>query len=276
MSSLTSREKAKLEKLFDMSSGYVLDYSDSTIATFFYAVADIDIHADKYCSNGSSKAKKLREFWRLEDDYVVGKTIKEMVDELEEKDLLSTTPYPSIVAEEEQKTQALIIECKGISERLMSGKINFDNLKSSASIFDASYLLEQVKRIEKAVDTDPALAIGTAKELVETCCKTILSERGLKFSPSADIPTLTKATFKELKLVPEGIPEQARGSDVIKRILSNLGTIGNGLAELRGLYGTGHGKDGKTSGLTSRHAKLAVGAATTLAVFLFDTHTETK
>jgi hypothetical protein len=67
----------------------------------------------------------------------------------------------------------------------------------------------------------------------------------------------------------------SRGSDIIKRLLSNLGTIGNGLAELRGLYGTGHGKHAKTGGLTARHAKLAVGAATTLATFLFDTHKDT-
>ena len=56
----------------------------------------------------------------------------------------------------------------------------------------------------------------------------------------------------------------------------NLGTIGNGLVELRGLYGTGHGKHGTATGLSARHAKLAVGAASTLTVFLFATHTETK
>lgn len=88
--------------------------------------------------------------------------------------------------------------------------------------------------------------------------------------------TLTKETMKELKLVPDGVPDAARGSDVIKRLLSNLGTIGNGLAELRGLYGTGHGKHGKSSGLRARHAKLAVGAASALATFLFETHMETK
>jgi hypothetical protein len=48
------------------------------------------------------------------------------------------------------------------------------------------------------------------------------------------------------------------------------------LAELRGLYGTGHGKDGKTQGVKPRHAKLAVGAAATLTTFLFETHKETK
>lgn len=76
-------------------------------------------------------------------------------------------------------------------------------------------------------------------------------------------------------LVPEGVSEAARGGDVIRRILQNLGAIGNGLAELRGLYGTGHGREGIATGLDARHSKLAVGAASTLVSFLFDTHKET-
>lgn len=63
---------------------------------------------------------------------------------------------------------------------------------------------------------------------------------------------------------------------MIKRLLSNHSTVGHGLAELRGLYGTGHGQHGSTAELSTRHAKLAVGAASTLAVFLFETHEATK
>jgi hypothetical protein len=40
--------------------------------------------------------------------------------------------------------------------------------------------------------------------------------------------------------------------------------------------GTGHGQHGSASGLTARHARLAVGAASTLTVFLFETHEATK
>jgi len=69
-----------------------------------------------------------------------------------------------------------------------------------------------------------------------------------------------------LKLIPEGIPDTARGAEVIKCLLSNLGMIGNGLAELRGLYGTGHGKHGTATGLGVRHAKLAVGPAATVII----------
>jgi hypothetical protein len=130
--------------------------------------------------------------------------------------------------------------------------------------------------MDEAVEKDPALAIGTAKELIETCCKSILAERGKPVAGTPDMPQLTKETLRELKLVPEGVSDETRGADIIRRLLQNLGTIGNNLAELRGLYGTGHGKDGRTKGLAPRHAKLAVGAAATLAVFLFETHMEVK
>ena len=274
MSSLTDREKARLEKLFVMGGGYVLHFSDSTIATFFYDVVGIDIHDEKYCGKGTSKAKKLREFWRLENDYIVGQITEAMIEESEEKLFASPGFFSDSSLETENKQ--LVEDCKAIVTRLLSGQVNLDHLKSTASSFDAKHLAEQIRRIENSINDDPALAIGTAKELVETCCKTILSERGKPVTGTPDIPKLTKATLKELKLVPEDIHEQSRGSDVIKRLLSNLATIANGLAELRGLYGTGHGKDGKSGGLSRRHAKLAVGAASTLATFLFDTHEETK
>ena len=165
-----------------------------------------------------------------------------------------------------------------IGGRIVSGAgiPSLASIKDAATVFDAKHMAEQIRRMESAVETDPSLAIGTAKELIETCCKTILSERGVPVPSTPDVPTLTKATLKELKLVPDEIPDARRGADVIKRLLSNLGTIGNGLAELRGLYGTGHGKHGSASGLSPRHAKLAVGAAATLTVFLFETHKETK
>ena len=157
-----------------------------------------------------------------------------------------------------------------------SGMPSLDDIKETAAAFDAKHLADQIRRIEQSIETDPALAIGTAKELVETCCRTIMAERGKPVTGLPDIPTLTKVTLKELKLVPDGIPDQAKGSDIMKRLLSNLATIGQGLAEVRNLYGSGHGRDGKTQAIKPRHAKLAVGAATTLVTFLFETHKETK
>jgi hypothetical protein len=147
--------------------------------------------------------------------------------------------------------------------------------KAIAQAFDASHLHEQIQRIEGSIDTDPALAIGTAKELTETCFKTILRERGIEHTPKEDLLQLGKKVFKALKLVPDDVPDSAKGAETVKRVLSNLSTVVQGLAEIRGLYGTGHGKDGRARGLQPRHARLAVGAASALVTFLFQTHLET-
>ena len=139
---------------------------------------------------------------------------------------------------------------------------------------DPGYVAQQITRMEASVGNDPALAIGTAKELVETCCKTILTVRGIVFSRSADLPELVKLTIKELALAPSDIPDSAKAAETVKRLLNNLATITQGVAELRNQYGTGHGKAAGSKGLGPRHAKLAVGAASTLAVFLAETHNE--
>lgn len=265
MSSLTAMDRNLLEKFLNMEGGYVLNFSDRTMEEFFVESIGIDIHDKEFTTIGTSKANKMRAFWKLQPDHVVGKLLTDLIaydesihDQRDEEDVSRTN------------------KCREIATRLLAGTPRLDSLKMHAKALDANHLAEQIRRLEASIATDPSLAIGTAKELIETCCKTILAERGVTISGTADVSTLTKETLKALKLVPEGIPEAVRGADVIKRLLSNLGTIGNGLAELRGLYGTGHGKHGSASGLGARHAKLAVGAAATLAIFLFETHTETK
>jgi hypothetical protein len=265
MSSLQMIDRRNLEVFLGMSSGYVLNFSDSTFGEFVFENTGLEIHSDRYTNEGTSKAKKLRAFWKLESDHMVGKLLLALIDYGVS---LKDTPTP--------QAKELANRCRQIATRLLAGRPSLTPLKEQARALNANHLAEQIRRLESSVEVDPSLAIGTAKELIETCCKTILAERGKPVAGTPDISTLTKETLKELKLVPEGISDAVRGADVIKRLLSNLGTIGNGLAELRGLYGTGHGKHGTTTGLGPRHAKLAVGAAATLTIFLFETHKETK
>lgn len=265
MSALSISDRHNLERLFGMSSGYVLNFSDRTFGEFISEAVGLDIHDEKYSTDGVSKAKKLRTFWKVEPNHTVGKLLLALI----EYDVsLNATHDAEAIAHAEK--------CRQIATRLLGGGPSLSPLMEHAKVMNANHLAEQIRRLEASVETDPSLAIGTAKELIETCCKTILAERGKPVSGTPDVSTLTKLTLKELKLVPEGVPDAVRGADVIKRLLSNLGTIGNGLAELRGLYGTGHGKHGSATGLSPRHAKLAVGAAATLTVFLFETHMETK
>lgn len=144
--------------------------------------------------------------------------------------------------------------------------------RNVADSLDAGWMAKEIERLENGIDRDPALAIGTAKELVETCCKTILTNRGVAFSKSDDLGDLTKKLTKELQLVPEGVSEEAKGAENIRLILRNLTQLANNLAQLRGLYGTGHGRDGNHRGLQPRHARLAVASAVAFIDFVSETY----
>jgi hypothetical protein len=158
--------------------------------------------------------------------------------------------------------------------RIVEGSPALGAVRPLIDVLNAEYVTQQITRMEASVVSDPELAIGTAKEFVETICKTILCECGEAASGSVDLPQLVKQVREKLDLLPQNIPERVKGAETVKRVLSNLGTVAQGLAELRGLYGSGHGKDAKVKGLQPRHARLAVGAACTLAVFLFETYQE--
>lgn len=144
--------------------------------------------------------------------------------------------------------------------------------KTVAEALSAGWMAKEIERLENSIDSDPALAIGTAKELVETCCKSILTKRGVTFSKSEGLGDLTKKLTKELQLVPEGISDESKGADNIRLILRNLTQIANNLAELRGLYGTGHGRDGQHRGLQPRHARLAAASAVAFIDFVAETY----
>ena len=141
-----------------------------------------------------------------------------------------------------------------------------------ANVLDANWMQREIERVENAIDSDPALAIGTSKELVESCCKTILKKSGIPFNKSDDLPKLTKALTQALKLVPDDIRDKAKGADKIKLILGNLSALTHYIAELRGLYGTGHGRDGKHRSLHPPHARLVFASAVAFIDFVTETY----
>ena len=79
MSDLNLTECRKLERIFCMGDGYVLNFSDRTFRAFFDEHTSVDIDADKYREQGNSKAKRLRAFWSKDGNHVVGKVIAEMI-----------------------------------------------------------------------------------------------------------------------------------------------------------------------------------------------------
>lgn len=149
-------------------------------------------------------------------------------------------------------------------------------IESLAKVTDPSAIREQMDRIRRAANDDPALAIGTAKELIESTAKVILLELGHHVDNKADLPELARAAQLALGLHPSaGAGSGPDTSEGIKRILGAVTTIANGLAELRNRgHGTGHGPATARVGLRPRHAHLAVNASITWCQLMLDTLTD--
>ena len=77
---------------------------------------------------------------------------------------------------------------------------------------------------------------------------------------------------KTSQITRRDISNKAKAAKSIRQFLGSLSAVVQGIAEVRNEYGSGHGKDSQFKGLQPRHAKLAVGAASTLAIYLLETH----
>lgn len=131
-------------------------------------------------------------------------------------------------------------------------------------------LLEHLARIEAGISADPAAAIASAKELVESACKFVLDDYSVTYERRASLPDLYKAVAKELGLSREAVPQSARGSAAAQRVLQNLMTAVQGLAELRNELGLGHGRTAPSPAL-ARHARLAANSARAVVEFVLET-----
>lgn len=150
-----------------------------------------------------------------------------------------------------------------------------EHLKEIAEVTGSTHIQQEIVRMESAVDSDPDLAIGTAKELLESMCKTILNERGKKYDEkNDDLPKLVYLTVSELRSGETSFGKETE--EMLKKIFGSLSTLVQTIGELRNLHGTGHGKDGKKASAPHEYAILAENSASTIAFFLYRLHEKTK
>lgn len=108
MADLSFIEKRNLEQLFQMEGGYVLSFSNRTFRDFIIDSVERDIDSSQYQSDDSnSKAKRLRRFWALEPNHIVGKLTTDLIDMVKADDM-------------QDAPQSLIEKCEQIGERLLS------------------------------------------------------------------------------------------------------------------------------------------------------------
>jgi hypothetical protein len=129
---------------------------------------------------------------------------------------------------------------------------------------------QHLERIAANIERDPAAAVGSAKELVESVCKFVLEDYCLSYERTESLLDLYKKAAKALKLNREAVPGSAKGSEAAQKVLQNLATTVQSLAELRNELGLGHGKT-RPSPAFARHARLAFNASRAVSEFLLET-----
>ena len=119
---------------------------------------------------------------------------------------------------------------------------------------DPAVVEEHLRRITDNISADPAATIGSSEELVELVCKFILADYSVAYTKSDDLLDLYKKVAAELKPSRESGPTSTKGSAAAHRVLQNLATSVQSLAELRNELGGGHGRT-TLSPAYGRHAR---------------------
>lgn len=121
MSSLKYTDRIRLEKFLEMSGGYVCDFSDRTFRDFIMEATGIDVYSVGYEDGGTSKANRLRTFWKKEDDLVIANLLKEII---EYQKVRKQTSGKELAVTDE----VLYKECTAIAAKLLGSNLVMDEI----------------------------------------------------------------------------------------------------------------------------------------------------
>ncbi len=253
---LTITERNTVSKLFN-KGGYVLNFSTDRFNDFTFECVGIKLCEHYRLSKGASLEKYLV-------DYPAKKAVLLVKALLEYAQ--STDDFFYV-----QNVNAVDF-CNKMIAKYESMGVDIP------SAFAISYreLQDTYQEMFALVEKNPTDAIGKAKELIESCCKTVLEKEGIAYSHTDDMGDLIKKVIDDLKLNPDDIPSDSKGITAIKALLGNLRAIASSMATIRNEYGSGHGKSGSYKGLEPRHARLAVHSSITLVDFIWETYLSQK
>ncbi|WP_198021223.1 abortive infection family protein [Prevotella sp. RM4] len=241
--------------------GYVLNFSTPEFDSFTKKIVNIGL-----CSRyGLSKGKSLECFVDDGTEAEVIKLFNALMDHYEMQ--------PEYIKEinGNDKWNSLYKKCKEILSRVASEPtILIEHAEHLKEKFSSDFLTSEIDLMYKMQKDNPTEAIGKAKELIESCCETILEKSGIPLNKDWKLNNLVDETMKLLEITPKYIPDTVKEANAIKGLLGSLKGIASQIAIIRNAYGSGHGKSASYKGLQERHAKLAIGSSITLVNFLWD------
>ena len=124
----------------------------------------------------------------------------------------------------------------------------------------------EFRRALDTIESDPPAAVTAACSLLESLFKVILEEEGLPLPQKQTVKPLWAAVQDFLGLSPTTVSD-----DDIRRVLSGLTSVVDGIGALRTHAGSAHGHGAQRNKLLPQHARLAVHAAHTLCFFVLET-----
>jgi hypothetical protein len=130
---------------------------------------------------------------------------------------------------------------------------------------DNEYVASKFKILTSNIEIAPHVAIGTAKELVETCCKAILKHFNVIPENDWTLSRLVKETNNVL--VFSGTVGDEGFVSSIKMVLNGLGNVVHGLSAIRNQYGSGHGHEPDFKELDKAYTHLVVYSSIELITF---------
>ena len=140
-----------------------------------------------------------------------------------------------------------------------------------------AHIEAQVESIEQAVVKTPGLTFDLAKTLIESTCRTILSDRSVAYDKNDDLPKLFKSAIQHLPFLPSTASDAAKVRKSLQKTLGGLSTAIQGICELRNQCGfASHGHDGPRPIMEDVQALLAAEAADTIVGFLHRVHRQDR
>jgi len=117
--------------------------------------------------------------------------------------------------------------------------------------------------------SEPREAVSAACNIIESTFKIYIADEGLTPPAKQDLQGLWKVVRDSL-----GMDTKTVEDEDLKRILSGLYSITDGIGALRTHASSAHGASRKIYALKPRHARLAINAAHTLTMFILESWEE--
>lgn len=190
-----------------MGGGYVLSFTDRTFSEFVADSVSKNIYDNKYNYSTGSKANRLRCFWKVEPNHIVGKLIADL--------LQYCGSFDATLGEPE-----LYEECRRIALRLQSGAPvpDIEAISPNAGGREFEVL---AKYVREAIDkNEPESGLDRLHTFLVKYLRVVCEKRGISIEKDKPLHSLIGEYIKRLK--ENGLIESEMAERILKSAISTM------------------------------------------------------